>query len=402
MSDFHQPSALVTLHLLVERGEEQLEAKLVEFTKQRPLALLLPCHVSEIGSPGFTMILRTLPEVRYTAAVFIGLDGADNREFERAREVFSGLPMPTYVIWNDAPDLASILSTFPIPNELLIQAGKGRNLWLLAGCALAHGGSKAFVAHDCDILTYSRAFLARLCFPIAHPEAGFAFAKGYGARFTDRMHGRVMRLMLTPLLRALRPLLPGNRLLEFLDSFRYPLSGEFAIDAQTAELVGFACDWGVDLGILASVFSLVRPDSICQVECCPRFDHKHRALCCEGKESGLKTMAADVARRLFLLLHKGDMPMDQGLLAQALENYRVECTRVARAYQIDAEINGLLYDEQDESQSVAVFEQSLENVVKELLQKSGNDVLLPSWKFLKSERPAGIRELAAFVRKAQL
>jgi len=65
--------------------------------------------------------------------------------------------------------------------------------------------------HGClarlDILTYSRELLARLCYPVAHPNLGFDFCKGYSARFTDKLNGRVMRLLVTPLIRSLQSII---------------------------------------------------------------------------------------------------------------------------------------------------------------------------------------------------
>ena len=56
--------------------------------------------------------------------------------------------------------------------------GKGRNLWLCFGYVLASGKSHMVAVHDCDILTYTRDLLARLCYPVAHPNLGFDFCKG--------------------------------------------------------------------------------------------------------------------------------------------------------------------------------------------------------------------------------
>ena len=58
--------------------------------------------------------------------------------------------------------------------------------------------------HDCDIRTYDRELLARLCFPTAHPNLNYEFAKGYYGRVAERLYGRVTRLFVTPLLRAMK------------------------------------------------------------------------------------------------------------------------------------------------------------------------------------------------------
>ena len=88
--------------------------------------------------------------------------------------------------------------------------GKGRSCWLAYGYLLARGDCDVIVSHDCDILNYSRQFLARLCYPVVNPNLDFEFCKGYYARVTDRLHGRVTRLFMTPLIRALEDLAPGT------------------------------------------------------------------------------------------------------------------------------------------------------------------------------------------------
>ena len=56
--------------------------------------------------------------------------------------------------------------------------------------------------------------------PLVHPSTDFEFSKAYYARVSDRMHGRVVRLFVSPLLRgALISLVGYERFLVYLDSF---------------------------------------------------------------------------------------------------------------------------------------------------------------------------------------
>ena len=43
------------------------------------------------------------------------------------------------------------------------------------------------------------------------------------------MNGRVSRLLVTPLIRSLKKVLGDLDYLDYLDSYRYPLSGEFSM-----------------------------------------------------------------------------------------------------------------------------------------------------------------------------
>ena len=54
------------------------------------------------------------------------------------------------------------------------------------------------------------------------------------ARVTDKLHGRVTRLFLAPLIRALKIVIGPHRYLDFMDSFRYALAGEFAMSVDLA------------------------------------------------------------------------------------------------------------------------------------------------------------------------
>ena len=140
-------------------------------------------------------------------------------------------------------------------NDLRIgPPGKGRACWIAYGYVLASQQSDIIALHDCDIVNYDRDLLARLVYPIANPTIDFEFCKGYYARVTDRMHGRVTRLLMTPLLRSLISVLGSIPVLVFMDSFRYPLAGEFAMKVDLARANRIPPDWGLEVGVLAKSF----------------------------------------------------------------------------------------------------------------------------------------------------
>ncbi len=136
--------------------------------------------------------------------------------------------------------------------------GKGRAVWTAFGFLLADPRLKAFVLHDCDVVNFKRDMLVRLCLPMVNPAFDFEFCKAYYAHCTDRMHGRVTRLLVSPLLRALIAVLGNDEFLVFLSSFRYALAGEFAVSSALARANRIPSDWGLA--------SLVRC-RICQLAC---------------------------------------------------------------------------------------------------------------------------------------
>ena len=84
------------------------------------------------------------------------------------------------------------------------EEGKGRATWMACGYLLSTHRARVVAIHDCDIRNYSPELLARLCYPTANPNLHYEFAKGYYARVTHRLYGRVTRLFVTPLLRAMK------------------------------------------------------------------------------------------------------------------------------------------------------------------------------------------------------
>lgn len=332
MPDFHQPGSVTSLpQLTADAGH--LEADLAEWTRERPLALLLPCHVRDLDSPALAGTIELLRGIQWLSHVSVGIDGANASQFAAAREKFSRLPQSCEVLWNDnaAPQ------------------GKGRNLWKTAGHLLRRHPVFAVAMHDCDIRTYSRGFLARLCWPVLNPSSGLRACKGYYARSTEQLHGRVFRLLLQPLLRAWRELLPSSEWPAFLQSLRYPLSGELCVEAGLLGTLAFDPGWGVEIRLLHSLFRNAGPHSICQAELCPSYDHKHQ------DPADLAKMAEEVARTLWMTMHEEGAALtagDREALVAATEHH---AARSLQTSMLTAHINGMGFDAAAEAALAAQF-----------------------------------------------
>jgi glucosyl-3-phosphoglycerate synthase len=109
-------------------------------------------------------------------------------------------------------------------------------------------------------------------------------------------------LLVTPLLRALISCLGSDRFLLYLNSFRYPLSGEFAITADLARSNHIPGDWGLEVGTLAEVFRNISIKRVCQVDICPQYEHKHQAPSLDDPAKGLLKMATDILISVFRTL----------------------------------------------------------------------------------------------------
>ena len=192
MADFHQNGVISTLHNISDRPVEDLEKELREFSKERPIELILPCLFSEIEGPALRKIIQVLSKIEYLNHIIIGLDKASEAQYKQAREFFSHLNQSHSILWNDGPRLSSLDKHLKSQNLSPNQSGKGKNVWYCMG-TLARDQAKSVALHDCDILTYSREFIARL-YPVSNPLFDYEFCKGYYPRVGDKLNGRVSRL----------------------------------------------------------------------------------------------------------------------------------------------------------------------------------------------------------------
>ena len=278
--------------------------------------------------------------------------------------------------------------------------GKGRNVWACCGYVLASEQARMVAVHDCDIVTYTREILARLCYPVAHPSLGFDFCKGYYARVTEKLNGRVMRLLITPLLRALKSIIGQHPYLVYMDTFRYPLAGEFAMDLDVVRRVRIPCDWALEVGMLAEVFRNCAPRAICQSELCDNYDHKHQDLSVRDSSRGLNKMATDIAQSFFQRMAAEGIRLDSGLFDTLMSAYMRQAEDTLRFYAADAALNGLKYPRHEEETAVAMFARSIQVATKEFLEEPMGRPLISNWNRVESALPDFLSELQEAVRLA--
>jgi glucosyl-3-phosphoglycerate synthase len=394
MPDFFQTGAVATLHRLGKPDVARLESELERFSEETPIALVLPCHIREVGTPALNRIVRELKEVRYIRQIVVGIDGATHvRQWRRAYKFFRQLPQRPVLLWNDGPRMKRLFAKLEEAELGTGQAGKGRNVWICFGYVLASEEARMVALHDCDITTYNRELLARLCYPVAHPALGFDFCKGYYARVTDKLNGRVMRLLVTPLIRALKSILGQHPYLVYMDTFRYPLAGEMSLGVDLVRRVRIPCDWALEIGMLAEVFRNCAPRAICQAELCENYDHKHQELSPRDPEKGLNRMAIDIVKSFFRCMAAEGIKIDAGLLNTLLSAYMRQAEDAVRFYSADAVVNGLRYPRHDEESAVATFARSIRAAGKDFLDDPLASPLLSNWNRVESALPTFLDEL---------
>lgn len=398
MSDFYQTGAIATLHRLGPANLPRLERELQEFALETPITLVLPCHIREVGTKALRHIARELRNVSYLKQIVVGIDGANPRGWKKARHFFAQLPQKPALLWNDGPRMQRLYNRLEEAELGAVPGGKGRNVWTCFGYVLASEQSRMVAVHDCDILSYNRELLARLCYPVAHPSLGFDFCKGYYARVTDQLNGRVMRLMLTPLVRALKSILGQHPYLVYMDTFRYPLAGEFSMDIDLVRRVRIPHDWALEVGILAEVFRNCAPRAICQSELCDNYNHKHQELSPRDPEKGLNKMATDIARSFFHRMAAEGIKLDTGLFDTVLSTYMRQAEDTLRFYAADSALNGLKYPRHEEENAVTTFVRSLRIATKAFQDDPLRTPLISNWNRVESACPHFLEELREAVR----
>ena len=338
MSDFAQPGLISTLQRLNDSHLGTIETELEELAREKPIGLVLPCHANDLERPALAHIQAELAGANFLGIVVLSVNGMEAAEFERrfgAR--FSGRGSPC-VLFNPPG------------------GGKGRNV-LQAVNFLCKQQCEIIVTQDCDVVSFRRSDLARLCYAVAHPQLGFRYAKAYYSRVTDRLYGRVSRLFLTPLLHAVIRVAGHHPLIDFLLSFRYPLAGEMAMTRELASGLPFHDGWGLEIGQLCEVFRRVDPRDVCQVDGGSGYDHKHQPA-----DTALALMAGDIARELFIQLASEGLPKGPEFEQATAKAYRREADHALRRSAALARINALPFDLAGEAAMVETFANRLGSV----------------------------------------
>jgi glucosyl-3-phosphoglycerate synthase len=379
MSDFYQTGIIATLHCLNNDNLQTLERELIGYAEERPIALVLPSLFSELQGEALKRIVETLRDIPYVREVVVTLGPANRDEFERAKSFFSVLPQTTRIIWNSGPAMSEVYRTIEEAELPTGSEGKGRSAWMAFGYILSRREIDTIVLHDCDIVTYDRRLLARLCYPVTNPSLDYDFCKGFYSRVTDRLHGRVTRLLVTPIIWALQQFTGQHPLLTFFDSFRYPLAGEFSMDVNMARMVQIPGDWGLEVGVLAEVCRNTSIRRVCQVDIAENYEHKHQALSVDEPSQGLHKMSVDICKSLFRTLASEGVVFSEGFFKTLLATYVRTAQDMLKRYGDDAAINSLLFDRHSESLAVETFTKGIKRAAEAIMEDPLGVPLISAW-----------------------
>ena len=403
MADFYQNGSITTLHNLGERSTASLEQDLVQHAERRPLGLILPSLYSEIATPALPNILAELKKVPYLSQIVVGLDRANAEEYRHALSFFSDLPQHHRVLWQDGPRLQALDARLAEAGLAPKELGKGRNVWYCMGYVLATARVDAVALHDCDILTYERSLLARLLYPMAHPLFNYEFCKGYYPRIADnKINGRVCRLLVTPMIRALKQVLGESAYLNYLDSYRYILAGEFAFRRDALSDLRVPSDWGLEIGVVSEVYRSNNNKRICQVDIAGNYDHKHQNLSADDPGAGLSRMSTDIAKSIFRKLAIQGTVFNQETFRTVKATYYRLALDLTEAYRNDAIMNGLQFDINGEEEAIELFAENIMEAGKQFLERPMDAPFIPTWNRVVSAIPEILDDLRKAVEEDYL
>jgi glucosyl-3-phosphoglycerate synthase len=379
MSDFHQYGPVTSIPRLQPRDADEMEQRLAVLAQRFPVTVVIPLIPSEMDRPALAHILDELCAITWVDTLLLSLNHASLDDYHRAVAYFERYPGRKVLLWNESPAVVSFVQDMAAAGLYTGEPGKGRACWLAIGHALAEERASYIAFQDADVVNYSREMLARLVLPALEPTVDFDFVKAYYARVSDRLHGRVTRLLLTPLLAAFTRLIGQDPYIRYLSSFRYALSGEYAIKSDLAERMRLPCDWGLEIVTLFEALRHRSPSSLCQVEIADRYDHKHQDLSGQDPTKGLNRMARDVTKHLLRTLAAAGVNLSPGLLMSLLAAYQREAEdAVADSYAVSV-VNHLSYDRHSEEQNVHVFIEALRASIDEFLADPLGPPLVPNW-----------------------
>ena len=389
MSDFHQNGFITTFHNFRTKDLKLIESELNKFSKVRPMQLLLPSLYSELSGSALPDIIEKLKKVSYLKQITIGLDNANKKEFLHARKFFSQLPQKVRIVWHNGPNMMAVSNLLRENGLDNSNPGKGRNVWYCMGYIYGLKNCEAVALHDCDILTYDTEMLARLFYPIANPAYNFYFCKGYYSRIAEgKMNGRVGRLLVSPLISAMKKMNHNNSsYLDFLSSFRYSLAGEFSFRRRLIRDVRIPSDWGLEVGILSEIQRNFANNMVCQVDIADKYDHKHQSISFDDPEKGLSKMSIDIIKTLIRKQASQGIGYNRDTLRALKATYYRTALDYISSYSYDAEMNDIKLDINTEESYVELFSENIMKAGERVLDNPVKLNLMPNWSRVRSAVP---------------
>jgi glucosyl-3-phosphoglycerate synthase len=363
--------------------------RLQNLKSKYPSGLIIPIIESDLKSPNLTKTIEELNKCDYLCKIYIALSAEDPAVYEEALRISRRSKNPCEIVWCNKPEVVAVLEQLRRKGlDVMSHCGKGKDLWITIG--IASLDLYAFVVHDADIAYYTSSMPTKLLYPVIEPELDFCFSKGYYARVNlenKKIYGRICRLFINPLLEALQDKIPTHsKYIDYLRSFSYTLSGEFAIYSNLAAHMRIPSDWGLEMGMLSELYKSQSYERICEVDL-GFYEHKHRTVTNDGL---LKTAEDSFITLLRTLTETDGLEVSEPFLRSLQVMYRKTAQDRVRQYHADAMCNNLDFDRHQEESTVEALSDTILTAGQKFL-KNPIKSQLPEWLRTISAMP-NIRE----------
>ncbi len=397
MSDFFQNGNITTLQQLKSVSLSDIENKLRKFSQTRQVALILPAIYTEFEGNALPLILNDLKKADYLSKIILSLDSANKEEYLKVKKFLSDSEIKSKILWNNGPEITRLCQELNLKGLLPISEGKGKSVWLAMSYLLQDSSVEIIGLHDCDISNYSREFLTRLIYPVIHPDINFEFSKGYYSRLSDKLYGRATRLFFTPLIRSLKNLMPGHPFLEYLDSFRFVLSGECVLTRKIATEMQLAADWGLEVSILHQVHKLSDTQRICQVEITDFYEHKHRQINNKNNSLSLSNTVLKISLLLFYYLDQKNEIFTKDFNQSLLNLYWIHANRAIKQYKALSIFNNISYSVNQEFETIKIFYKTIDNALEQYSKSIEKMKFMKSWNSINTTNSSFLERLVNIV-----
>jgi glucosyl-3-phosphoglycerate synthase len=395
--DFFQ-GRLTTVHDFGIRDRKSLLEDLNAYSDERKVGLVVPALLQDTRADSFDQIIHELRDAEFINELIVPLSAESQSQVDEVRQRLSGLPFNARVLWCEHPTVVQLVNELSEKGiDITTRTGKGYAVWL--GIGVAALNNNAVVFHDADIRDYSVDIAGRLAYPLLNKDLDFVYSKAFYSRLTDgKFYGRVVRLFVWPFLDSLMKINNHpSEFLQYLRSFRYPLSGEFALSSDLAMNVRIPTDWGLEMSLLSEVYRNTSLKRVCQVDL-GTYSHKHRQVGSRA-DRGLLRMVRDI---IFTTLRT--YTETEGFIAnpatfRALQIlYRRSAQEYILKYFVDAAANGLNYERHREEATIESFASVITEAGQRFMEDPGRDQI-PDWLRTVSAKPDMHRLIKATTRR---
>jgi glucosyl-3-phosphoglycerate synthase len=172
-----------------------------------------------------------------------------------------------------------------------------------------------------------------------------------------------------------------------MDSFRYPLAGEFSFRRDVLNDIRIPSDWGLEVGVLSEMYRNYASNRLCQVDIADNYDHKHQDLSLHKDTGGLSKMSIDIAKALYRkLATQGEVFEQEYFRSLKATYYRMALDTIETCHN-DAIMNGLSLDIHTEEQAVEMFAENIIKAGEVFFNHPMERPFIPSWNRVVSAIP---------------